>query len=137
MDKITKEQRAKIMASIKSKNTSPEIIICKLLKKNKFSFRQNDIRLVGTPDFVFWRKKIVIFVDSDFWHGHPSRFVMPKTNVLFWKNKIEKNRKRDKKVNRLLRKNGWIVIRLWEHDIKYKFTNCVNRLGKVFGRELV
>ena len=64
-------------------------------------------------------QKIAVFIDSDFWHGHPKRCIMPKSNIGYWENKIRNNCKRDKLVNRELKKLGWKVIRIWEHDIKH------------------
>ncbi|MCH8034845.1 MAG: very short patch repair endonuclease [Bacteroidetes bacterium] len=118
MDNLTPEQRRKNMQGIRSTNTIPEKIIAKELKKRKIYFSQYSKKLPGKPDFIFRRKKVVVFVDSDFWHGHPRRFVMPKSNVDYWENKIRSNRERDTKNNRDLKKKGWTVLRLWEHDVK-------------------
>lgn len=69
-----------------------------------------------------------MFIDSDFWHGHPKRFIMPETNKKYWKEKIEGNRKRDKKVNRDLRNSGWNVLRIWEYDVKHRLDHCIERI---------
>src|SRR5271169_3037524 len=106
------------MQNIRSKDTRPEIIIRKELKKRKIYFTQHVNTLVGKPDFVFRRKKIAVFIDSDFWHGHPKRCIMPKSNCSYWESKIEGNRRHDKTVNKQLKILGWRVIRIWEHDIK-------------------
>lgn len=72
----------------------------------------------------------MVFIDSDFWHGHPQRCTMPKTNIEYWKDKIASNRKRDRYVNRNLKEKGWKVIRIWEYDIKKNFDKCVKRILK-------
>jgi DNA mismatch endonuclease, patch repair protein len=76
--------------------------------------------ILGTPDFCWPQKKIAIFVDGCFWHGCPRCYNSPKSNIEFWKAKIEVNRKRDRKVNRELRIKGWRVIRIWECRLNEK-----------------
>lgn len=106
MDNLTREQRRKNMQHIRSTDTLPERIIMQELKRRKIYFASHVSEIEGKPDIVFRRKKIVVFIDSDFWHGHPKRCVMPKSNVEYWKSKIERNRKRDKDVNRKLNLAG-------------------------------
>ena len=88
-------------------------------------FRANGItgwrrgsKLPGKPDFVFPKLKTAVFVDGCFWHGCPQHATWPKTRAAFWKNKIETNRARDRRVNSALRKRGWIVVRVWQHELK-------------------
>ena len=122
------EQRRINMQNIKSKNTTPEKIIAKELKKQKIYFAKNVKTIIGMPDFVFRRKKVVVFVDSDFWHGHPKRCIMPKSNRDYWDNKILNNRLRDRKVNKELKLQGWKVVRLWEYDIKKHLDRSMNKI---------
>jgi DNA mismatch endonuclease (patch repair protein) len=70
------------------------------------------------PDFVFRKQKVVIFVDGEFWHGHPTRAKIPQTNSEFWIKKIADNKARDRFQTRLLQRDGWTVIRIWQRDIK-------------------
>jgi len=112
------------MASIHSKNTKPENQLARLLKKNHISFKKQYL-IVGKPDFVIISKKIAIFVDGDFWHGHNWKLRGIKnlktelsTYKKYWSNKIQTNIKRDKKVNKILIKSGWKIIRIWESDLK-------------------
>ena len=93
-DVLTSEQRRKCMSRIRSKNTKPEIIIRKFLFAHGFRFRINVKRLPGTPDIVLRKYQTVIFVNGCFWHGHEGcrYFRLPKSNVDFWKNKIERNK---------------------------------------------
>lgn len=120
MDKLTKEQRHRCMASIHGKNTKPEILVRKFLFSRGFRYRLNHPRLPGHPDIVLRKYRIVIFVNGCFWHGHEGckYFVIPKTNIEFWKNKIERNQVRDKKEIEALRSMGWHCITLWECQLK-------------------
>jgi DNA mismatch endonuclease (patch repair protein) len=74
--------------------------------------------VLGKPDFVFPKQKIALFVDGCFWHGCPVHANMPKNNRAFWKKKLQGNKERDKNVSTELRKLGWRVVRVWEHELK-------------------
>lgn len=116
------------MRNIRSKGTMPERLIMRELKRKKIYFASHVDSIIGKPDIVFRRKKIAVFIDSDFWHGHAKLCIMPKTNIGYWLNKIAHNRQRDKEVNRKLRQDGWKVIRLWEYDVKNCFDKCINKI---------
>jgi DNA mismatch endonuclease Vsr len=133
VDNLTKEQRRKNMQHIRSKGTTPERIITKELKRRKIYFAQHPANIIGKPDIVFRRKKVAVFIDSDFWHGNPYKFIMPKTNVEYWEKKIINNKKRDKKVNQSLKKDGWKIIRIWENDIKKNTDKSINKILKQLG----
>jgi DNA mismatch endonuclease (patch repair protein) len=130
MDNLTPEQRRKNMQNVRSTNSLPERIICKVLEKHRYIFSKNDLLVFGKPDIIFKKRKVAIFIDSDFWHGNPKRFIMPKSNKKYWKNKISNNRKRDKLVTRKLRAQGWTVLRFWEYDIKKNLPKCINKIVK-------
>ncbi|QWR76182.1 very short patch repair endonuclease [Candidatus Magnetomonas plexicatena] len=134
MDNLTREQRRKNMQNIRSTGTAPELLIMRELRRRKIYFASHAKSITGKPDIVFRRRKIAVFIDSDFWHGHPKRFIMPQTNIEYWKNKIERNRQRDKAVSQILINDGWIVIRLWEYDIKKDFDKCLNILLNALGK---
>ena len=134
MDNLTPDQRKKNMQNIRSKGTLPEKIIMSELKKSGIYFSTHANNIIGKPDIVFRRKKIVVFIDSDFWHKHPSRFILPQTNTNYWINKINRNEQRDKAVTKELRKNGWRVIRIWEYDIKKSSSRCVNKILKEYNK---
>jgi DNA mismatch endonuclease (patch repair protein) len=125
MDNLTKKQRQKNMRNIRSKGTAPERKVMRELRKRKIYFAKHVEKIIGKPDIVFRRKKIVVFIDSDFWHGHPDRFIMPKTNTDYWRKKISRNKERDIQVTQELNKQGWTVIRLWEYDINKNFSQCI------------
>jgi len=133
MDNLTKQQRHKNMSNIRSYNTLPERLLRRELKKNKLYFSRNVKNIIGKPDFVSRKNRLAVFVDSDFWHGHPRRFIMPKSNLNYWKKKIQRNKARDKEVTRLLKSKGWKVIRCWEYDIKHNLKKCMHKIYNEFG----
>lgn len=119
-DKHTPEQRRFNMQQIKGTNTKPEILLRKLLFSKGFRYRINNKNLPGKPDIVLKKYKTVIFVNGCFWHGHENcrYYVIPKTRTEFWTNKINGNKKRDKKNTELLIQMGWKVITVWECELK-------------------
>ena len=110
MDNLTREQRRKNMQNIRSTGTTPERLIMRELKRRKIYFASYAASVIGKPDIVFRRKKVAVFIDSDFWHGHRKRSVMPKTNINYWLEKIAGNCRRDKEVNGILKQNGGLLI---------------------------
>ena len=131
MDNLTKDQRRKNMQNIRSANTFPELLLMRALKKKKIKFLKHVKELPGKPDVFINNKKLAVFVDSDFWHGHKNRFTMPKTNRSYWRKKIAENQKRDKRINRLLKKDGWKVIRFWESEIKRNVEKCIGKISLI------
>jgi DNA mismatch endonuclease, patch repair protein len=130
VDNLTKDQRKLNMQRIRSVGTEPEKLIARELRKSRVKFSQHLKSLPGKPDFVFRKYNLIVFVDSDFWHGHPDRFIMPKTNVRYWRKKIERNKERDAHVTKELRKSGWTVFRFWEYDVKNSLDRCVRKILK-------
>lgn len=128
MDNLTSEQRRKNMQNIRSKGTSPELAVMRELKRRKIYFASHVDSIIGKPDIVFRRKRVAVFIDSDFWHGHPTRCIMPQTNINYWTAKIARNRKRDKEVSRCLKQDGWKIIRLWEFDVRNRFDKCIQKI---------
>lgn len=114
------------MKNIRSKNTIPERMVMNELKKRKIYFTKHVDGIFGKPDIVFRRKKVVVFIDSDFWHYNPERFIMPATNLEYWQKKIIHNKKRDEEVNTVLKLQGWKVIRIWEYDVKHDLQGCIS-----------
>lgn len=117
---MTSEQRSRCMAAVKGKDTKPELIVRKYLFSRGLRFRVQVRKLPGTPDIVLPKYKTVIFVNGCFWHGHEGckYFRLPKSNVEFWKDKIERNIERDTRNEAELKAFGWRLIRVWECDIK-------------------
>lgn len=108
------------MAAIKGKGTKFEERGFEMLKMLGIKFRRHPLGIVGKPDAANKSRKIAVFFDSDFWHGFDwkNRRSKIKSNKIFWIKKIERNIARDKEVNHILRRAGWTVIRIREHDMK-------------------
>ena len=132
MDKLTGQQRSANMAAIKSKDTKPEMVVRRWLWGHGFRYRLNHPRLPGKPDIVMRKYRTCIFVNGCFWHGHEGcRYsVIPETNQLFWKEKIDKNRCRDEEKKKELESLGWKVLTVWTCELKRKIdiTNALNLL---------
>ena len=115
------------MQAIRSKDTSIEIKLRKALWHQGIRYRKNYGGLAGKPDIVLTKHKIVIFCDSDFWHGYDwetNRHKI-KSNHDYWIPKIERNMERDRAVNKCLEEEGWTVIRLWERQIRKDLFFCI------------
>lgn len=107
------------MQANKSRDTKPELAIRRILHKQGLRYRVNvrplqDVR--RTADIVFRPAKVAVFVDGCFWHGCATHKRLPKSNTEFWKAKIEANVLRDRETNIVLKHNGWLVLRVWEHE---------------------
>jgi len=118
-DLLTPQQRHICMSHIRSKNTKPEIRLRRELFGLGYRYRINVRKLPGTPDIVLAKYRTCIFVNGCFWHGHQNcrKFVLPKANAEFWKNKIGRNRERDLADHAYLESLGWRVIVVWECEI--------------------
>lgn len=108
------------MSQIRSKNTKPEEIVRKYLFSKGFRYRKNDKRYPGRPDIILPKYKTAIFVNGCFWHMHDGcpKFVMPKSNIEYWRPKLERNKRHDIENKIALEKQGWKVIVVWECDLK-------------------
>jgi len=126
-DNLTPEQRSRCMSRVKNKDTDIEQIVRSELHRRGLRFRKHVKKLPGTPDIVFSKAKVTVFIDGDFWHGY--RFPAWEHKVSdFWKQKIRKNRERDQKSFRKLRNMGWRVVRLWKHQIKGDLDGCIKKI---------
>jgi len=117
VDNLSREKRSKVMSSIRGKDTRPELAIRKLLWKKGIRYRKHDRTVYGTPDISNKSRKVAVFIDGCFWHGCNRCYKEPTTNVEFWRNKINRNKERRRKVKWRLKNLGWNVIELWEHQI--------------------
>lgn len=132
-DTLTKEQRSERMARVRgSGNVSTELRLVDLFRKHGITGWRRNVSLVGKPDFVFPAKRVVVFVDGCFWHGCPKHKRIPKSRKAFWRPKLDRNRQRDKEVNRALRVKGWVVLRVWECDLNSP--RLLHRLNHFCGR---
>jgi DNA mismatch endonuclease (patch repair protein) len=117
------------MRSVKSRDTRPEIRVRKSLHKVGYRFRLHDKRLPGCPDIVFPGRRAIVNVNGCFWHQHPGckGATLPKTNALWWQNKLARNVERDSQNERSLKDLGWRVFVVWE---------CMTRSGELW-RQLI
>lgn len=120
MDHVTPTKRSKIMAAVRSKDTTPEMKVRRLVHSMGYRYRLHSPDLPGKPDLVFSSKKKVIFVHGCFWHGHKrcSKARLPKSRVDFWREKIENNVSRDRRVKRALNRKGWRYLTIWQCEVK-------------------
>jgi len=135
-DTVTKDRRSEIMSHIKSKNTSIELLVRKKLHSLGYRFRVNYKKLPGKPDIIFTKKKIAIFVHGCFWHGHEvnCRYShVSQTRKEYWEPKIARTKERDTEHIEYLLHNGWIVLTIWECEIKKNFDHTINNIIEVIG----
>lgn len=131
-DVFTKAKRSEVMSRIRgSGNKGTELALAKLFRKHGVTGWRRNQPLFGKPDFTFRRQRVVVFVDGCFWHGCPIHFNMPVNNQAFWERKLEANKERDRLVTQTLRKKGWRVIRVWEHDLSAS-VSLTSKLSRIF-----
>lgn len=119
MDRVSAKTRSQIMARVKSVNTGLEGRFAAILAEAGIgTYARNPSDLPGRPDFVFADQRLVVFVDSCFWHGCRRHLRRPKSHSAYWMQKIAKNKERDRRQTRELRKTGWRVLRVWEHELR-------------------
>jgi DNA mismatch endonuclease (patch repair protein) len=133
-DIFTKAKRSEVMSRIRgSGNKGTEIALAKLFRRHKITGWRRHQKIFGKPDFIFLKLKLAIFVDGCFWHGCPKHATQPKNNRTFWRRKFLRNKKRDVLVTRTLRRAGWRVLRVWEHELARKNeTRLVRRIIRAF-----
>lgn len=120
MDKIDKATRSRVMRSVHSKNTRPELYVRSTAHKLGYRFRLHRANLPGKPDMVFPSRRIALFIHGCFWHGHdcPHGRRMPVTNIDYWREKIKRNIERDARVQKELSELGWEMAIIWECQVK-------------------
>ncbi|RKD26015.1 very short patch repair endonuclease [Ammoniphilus oxalaticus] len=128
-DKITRQQRSNTMRAVRSQGTKLEQAVTKRLWTMGFRFRKNVQKLFGKPDLAIQKYKVVLFIDSCFWHGCPLHCRMPQSNTAYWQQKIERNRTRDEEVDSYYHEKGWKLLRIWEHDLKEDFEGTIERIA--------
>jgi DNA mismatch endonuclease (patch repair protein) len=117
------------MRAVKGKNTSLETLFRRALwQAGVRGWRLHKESLPGRPDLVFSRAYVAIFIDSCFWHGCPRHLRMPKTNLNYWVAKIARNRNKDNAVTEELKNQGWLVLRIWEHEIRENLEWCISKV---------
>lgn len=137
-DVFDSKKRSDIMSKVRSNNNkSTELAIIKFFKENNITGWKRNYPVKGHPDFVFLDKKIAVFVDGCFWHGHDCRNTRPSDNAEYWQKKRERNIKHDKEVTAMFENRGWTVIRIWECELKNKKRSAlINKFSILKNKEL-
>ena len=127
------------MSAIRSKNTGIELALRRELFRRGYRYRIHYREAPGKPDIAFVKKKVAIFCDSEFWHGY--KWLKNREKILsnrdYWITKIERNMKRDREIEKLLRRQDWTVIRFWGKDILGNPEECADRIGRVLAKRQV
>jgi DNA mismatch endonuclease, patch repair protein len=147
-DVFSKSKRSDVMSRIRSRgNKDTELALAKIFRANQITGWRRHLQIRTSPrpspqsgegmkvrpDFVFPKARLAIFVDGCFWHGCPRHGTQPKGNAAFWKKKLARNAARDRTVNLELRKLGWRVVRIWEHELASKHeASLLRRIQKTF-----
>lgn len=131
------EVTSRIMASVSSKDTEPEVVVRKRLWRRGYRYRKHYDEVKGNPDLAFVGPKIAVFIDGDFWHGnawkvrgYDSLEDLFPTNTEWWVNKIQRNMERDEEVNETLRDRGWTVLRFWSSEVKDDVEAVVDQIAR-------
>ena len=133
-DNLTKEQRSRTMSRIRSKWTSQEKKIHNYLKSNKIKHKMHP-KINGKPDILLSNTKTAVFLHGCFWHKCSKCYKKPKTNKKYWTVKIENNVKRDRKNAKILKEEGFNILKIWEHDIKRNFKRVLDKIINLKSRE--
>jgi len=129
-DVLSNAKRSQVMSRIRSRgNKDTELALAKLFRANCITGWRRHQPVFGKPDFVFPRLRSAVFVDGCFWHSCPQHATKPKNNAAFWRKKFAANKARDLLVSQTLRKAGWRVLRIWEHELRpHNRDRCLKRL---------
>ncbi len=128
----TKAKRSEVMGRIRGRgNRTTEVRLAAIFRAHGITGWRRQYPLPGRPDFAFPARRLAVFVDGCFWNGCPRHGTSPKGNARFWREKIARNRERDREVNRELRRRGWRVLRIWEHELG---RTGERRVGRKIGR---
>ena len=126
-DRLTPQQRSRLMASVRSKDTGLELAVRRAVHARGLRYRKHVRALPGTPDIVFPDPRVAVFVDGDFWHGW--RFPAWRHKLApYWAEKIEGNRRRDRRNFARLRRQGWLVLRVWGHQVLADVEQVADRI---------
>lgn len=133
-DTVTPAQRSAIMARVRSSgNQSTELRLIALMRRAGIHGWRRNYPLPGRPDFVFPALRLAVFVDGCFWHGCPRCYRRPHSRRAYWDAKAQNNRRRDARVRQTLRRRGWHVMRVWEHELKDE-SRLISRLAQMMKR---
>jgi DNA mismatch endonuclease (patch repair protein) len=130
-DIFTKAKRSLVMSRIRGRgNKDTELALVKRFRQHHITGWRRHQPVLGKPDFLFRKARLAVFVDGCFWHGCPKHCKLPVNNRPFWKKKLAANTARDRRVNQSLRRAGWRVVRIWEHDLARRGAICIRRISR-------
>jgi DNA mismatch endonuclease (patch repair protein) len=133
-DVFTKAKRSEVMSRIRGHgNKATELALAKVFRQHRITGWRRHQAHFGKPDFAFPRLRVAVFVDGCFWHGCPKHSTMPRSNRPFWAKKLAANKARDRLVSRTLRRDGWRVVRIWEHDLAKRADACISKIKAALG----
>lgn len=132
VDNLSKEKRSKVMRSIRSKDTKPELLVRKILTTMGYRYRLHRKDIPGRPDIAFIRRKKAIFVNGCFWHAHDNCPIAHIPDSKFWREKLAANKMRDQKNLASLKSNGWSTLLIWECSLKHP-KSLKNKLSRFIG----
>jgi len=135
MDRLSTAQRSALMSRIRSTNTGTERTVFRLLRRRGVYFARHAKALPGSPDVVFRRCRLAVFIDGDFWHGRNFEEWRVKVSA-FWVAKIERNMERDRRAKAELEAQGWRVLSFWSKDVDRDPESCVERILTTRAAEL-
>lgn len=127
-DKVSSDARSKNMKAIRATHTKLEDKVTHELWKLGIRFRKNTSDLLGKPDIAIKKYKVVIFIDSCFWHSCDLHGHIPKSNVDYWTKKLKRNKQRDIAVTLYYQERHWNILRVWEHEIKTDFQGTITKI---------
>ena len=132
-DFLSVETRSRVMSRIRSKDTKPELLLRRaLFAAGHRGWRCHPKNVPGKPDLAFSRRKLAVFVDGRFWHGHPGFFTPGKSGA-YWDAKIARTQERDRIANETLEREGWTVLRFWDFEIEDELEQCVAAVEEALG----
>lgn len=133
-DRVSQAVRSKIMASVGTRDTGPEVMLRKRLHRLGYRYATHTAKLPGRPDLVFPALGKIVFVHGCFWHGHSCRWGrLPKSRPEYWRPKIDVNRKRDARMTRKVRRLGWSVLIVWQCQLR-NLDRAVQRVARFLDR---
>lgn len=117
-DVFSREKRSDIMSRVKGRgNRATELRLIQFMRRHNITGWRRNVRIFGSPDFVFIKARLAVFVDGCFWHGCPKHGSLPNSNTTFWRLKLDRNKARDRLVAQTLIASGWRVLRIWQHEL--------------------
>lgn len=129
MDKLSPSERSALMSRVRGSNTSPELKLRSAMWRIGIRFRLGQRIGRTRPDIVFKGARLAVFIDGCFWHSCPVHGSRPKSNQLFWEEKLARNVERDNKTTADLERTGWTVMRFWEHEVEQDAVACALKVA--------